>query len=158
MTNEELLDVIRRCDIRSGIELIPGTAFLIRRRFRRKICGRVTYQQLELIILVKNDIKVGAIYKMVDDIHAILKPQYREQHIMSDFARTGIINKLCPEITSIELCGIHSRQEYEKKKHLAILCQMSVKNAEEIEELLGYRKRVHKRQNKGKCGQICVVS
>ncbi len=140
MTNEELLDIIRRCDIRNGIELIPGTAFLIKRRFKRKICGRVTYQQLEVIILVKNGVKVGAIYKMVDDIHAILKPQYRGQHIFSDFARTGIINKLWPEITSTELCGVYSRQEYEKKKHLATLCQMSVKNAKEIEERLALYK------------------
>ncbi len=140
MTNEELLDVIRRRDIRSGIELIPGTAFLIKRRFKRKICGRVTYQQLELIILVKNGVKVGAIYRMVDDIHAILKPKYREQHIMSDFARTGIINKLWPEITSTELCDVHSLQEYEKKKHLATLCQMSVKNAKEIEKRLIFTK------------------
>ncbi len=138
MNNEELLDIIRRCDIHSGIELIPGTAFLIRRKFKRKICGRVTYQQLELIILVKNGIKVGAIYKMVDDIHAIIKPKYRGQHIFSDFARTGIINKLWPEITSTELCDVNSRQEYEKKKHLATLCQMSVKNAKAIEKILNY--------------------
>lgn len=35
MTNNDILDLIRRCNIRDGKELIPGNAYLFNKKFRR---------------------------------------------------------------------------------------------------------------------------
>lgn len=37
MTNNDILDLIRRCNIRDGKELIPGNAYLFNKKFRRKL-------------------------------------------------------------------------------------------------------------------------
>lgn len=51
MTNNDILDLIRRCNIRDGKELIPGNAYLFNKKFRRNANGRITYEQEELIVL-----------------------------------------------------------------------------------------------------------
>lgn len=53
MTNDDILDLIRRCNIRDGEELIPGNAYLFNKKFRINANGRITYKQEELIVLVK---------------------------------------------------------------------------------------------------------
>ena len=147
MTNDDILDLIRRCNIRDGEELIPGNAYLFNKKFRRNANGRITYEQEELIVLVKNGIKVGGIYRMGSyDIHVVMDERFEGQHIMSDFLRTGIINDIWPENTSVELCGVYTREEFDKKKHLAKLCNMTVRNEEKIEKFLSYcdeQKRKH---------------
>ena len=74
-------------------------------------------EEYEIIILVKNGIKVGGILRMDDfDIHVVMYKKYENQHILSDFFRTGIINELWPNITSVMLCGVYTKEEYNKKK------------------------------------------
>lgn len=138
MTNEGILDLIRKCRISEGEELIPGKAYLFNRRFRMRTSGGRTYtEDVELIVLVKNGIKVGGIYRMAEyDIHIVMKERYEGQHIMSDFAKTGILNEIWPENKSVELCGVYTRQEFEKKKYLASLFGMTVRNEEELEDRL----------------------
>ncbi|MGN8874296.1 hypothetical protein [Pseudoflavonifractor sp. HCP28S3_F10] len=91
MTNDDILDLIRRCNIRDGEELIPGNAYLFNKKFRRNANGGITYEQEELIVLVKRGIKVGGIYRMGSyDIHVVMDERFEGQHIMSDFLRTGL--------------------------------------------------------------------
>lgn len=139
MTSDDIFDLIRRCNIRDGKELIPGNAYLLDKKFRRNVNGRISYEQEELVVLVKKGIKVGGIYRMGSyDIHMVMDEHFEGQHIMSDFLRTGILNDIWPENTSVELCGVYTRKEFEKKKHLAKLCNMMVRNEEEIEKFLSY--------------------
>lgn len=72
------------------------------------------------------------------DVHCVLHERYRNQHIMSDFLKTGIIQRIWSENKSVKLCDVYTRQEYEKKKHLADLLGMTVRNAGEIEKFLSY--------------------
>lgn len=139
MTNDDVFNMIRRCNIRDGEELIPGNAYLFNKKFKRNINGRISYKQEELIVLVKNGIKVGGIYRMGSyDIHVVIDERFEGQHIMSDFLRTGIISEIWPENTSVELCGVYTRDEFDKKKHLANLCNMTVRNEDKIEKYLSY--------------------
>lgn len=139
MTNDDVFNMIRRCNIRDGEELIPGNAYLFNKKFKRNINGRISYEQEELIVLVKNGIKVGGIYRMGSyDIHVVIDERFEGQHIMSDFLRTGIISEIWPENTSVELCGVYTRDEFDKKKHLANLCNMTVRNEDKIEKYLSY--------------------
>lgn len=139
MTNEEVLDIIRRCDIREGVELIPNEAYLFKRRFRHHHENTTYYEQEEIIVLVKNGIKVGGLYRMGSyDIHCIIVERYRGKHILSDFCRTGIVQEIWPENESVELCNVYTRSEYDKKRHLANLLNMKIKNEEQIEKRLSY--------------------
>lgn len=136
MQNEDVLEIIRRCNLSNGEVLIPNQAYLFHRDF---VLHGFKYEDTELIVLVKSGVKVGGIYRMdSNDMHWIIKPKFRGQHILSDFFRTGIINKIWPENKSVKLCDVYSESEYRKKKHLADLLGLSIKNQEEIEKFLSY--------------------
>ena len=136
MTNDDILELMRRCDLSKGKVLIPNQAYLFHRDFR---LNGFNYEDTELIVLVKSGIKAGGIYRMGSyDMHWIIKPKFRGQHILSDFFRTGIINEIWPENKSVKLCEVYSESEYKKKKHLADILGLSIKNQEEIESFLSY--------------------
>ena len=152
MTNEDIFDLIRQCQIPEGRELIPGKAYHFDRKFDVKVSYSGGYRiekiQSELIVLVEDGVKVGAIYRMGDvDIHIVIDKKYQGRHIMSDFLRTGIINQLWPKIRSVKLCGVYTRRDYEKKKHLVQLCHLTIRNAEEIEKHLQWIDKCKKRNS-----------
>ena len=137
MTNEDVLDLVRRCKLRGGVELSPNEAYLFQRKFRSNVNGRIYYEQEEVIVLVKNGIKVGGIYRMGPyDIHVVIKEEYRGKGILSGFLKKGIINEIWPENTSVKLCGVDTREEYNKKRYLVQLCNMTIRNEDEIERHL----------------------
>ena len=139
MKNEDVLNLVRRCRLKSGKVLIPNKAYLFKRRFLTKIGFKFYNNEEEIIVLVENGKKVGGIYRMgTYDVHCVLKEKYRDQHIISNFLKTGIIQKIWPENKSVELCDVYTREEYEKKKHLADLLGMVVRNADKIEKFLSY--------------------
>ncbi len=139
MTNEDVLNLVRRCRLKSGKVLIPNTAYLFKRRFLTRSGFKFYNNEEEIIVLVENGKKVGGIYRMgTYDVHCVLQEKYRGQHIMSKFFKTGIIQELWPENKSVKLCNVYTREEYEKKKHLATLLGMTIKNADEIEKFLSY--------------------
>lgn len=139
MTNEDVLDLVRRCRLKSGKVLIPNKAYLFKREFLTRVGFKFYNNEEEIIVLVKDGKKVGGIYRMgTCDIHCVLDERYRNQHIMSDFFKSGIIREIWPENKSVKLCNVYTREEYEKKKHLAELLGMSVKNTDEIERFLSY--------------------
>lgn len=139
MKNEDVLDLVEQCNIGEGIELVSDKAYLFNQKFRENRCGKIEYVEEEIIVLVESGIKVGGIYRMGSvDIHVVIKEKYRGQHILSDFLKTGIIGEIWPENTSVELCDVYTQAEYDKKRHLAELCHMSIKNEKQIEDRLAF--------------------
>lgn len=139
MTNEDVLNLVQRCRLKSGKVLIPNKAYLFKRKFLSRIGFKFYNNEEEIIVLVEDGKKVGGIYRMgTCDLHCVLYEKYRSHHIMSRFFKTGIIQKLWPENKSVKLCNVYTREEYEKKKYLANLLGMTVKNADEIEKFLSY--------------------
>ena len=139
MKNEDILKLINKCNIESSVTLIDGNAYLFNLK-RRQHCGN-RYECVidEIIVLFKNGEKVGGIYRMgAYDLHWVIKQKYQGQHILSDFLRTKILNKVWPENKSVEICGVYTRADYNKKKHLALLAGMSIRNEDKIESLLTY--------------------
>ena len=142
MRNEDILRLINRCNIENGLVLIEGHAYLFNLK-RRQHCGnRYEYVTDEIIVLFKNGEKVGGIYRMGSyDLHWVIKKKYQGQHILSDFLRTEILNKVWPENKSVEICDVYTRADYDKKKHLALLAGMAIKNEDKIESFLTYLKQ-----------------
>lgn len=139
MKNEDILDIVRRCDLIEGEELVPSEAYLFNRKFLMQIPGKTYYEQVEIIVLVKNGVKVGGIYRMGShDIHCVIDDRYTGQHIMSNFSKKGIIKKIWPENKSVELVNVYTREEYNKRKYLASLSGLVIRNEEEIEKRLSY--------------------
>lgn len=139
MTNEDILELVKQCDIEDGKELVLNKAYLYNRKFRENRCGRIEYVEEEIIVLVESGVKVGGIYRMgFEDIHVVIEEKYRGRHILSNFLRTGILGEVWPENTSVKLCGVYSKVEYDKKRHLAELCHMSINNEKEIEDRLAF--------------------
>jgi hypothetical protein len=139
MKNEDILDIVRRCDLIEGEELVPGEAYLFNRKFRMQISGKTYYEQVEIIVLVKNGVKVGGIYRMGShDIHCVIDDKYIGEHLMSNFSKKGIIEKIWPENKSVELVNVNTREEYNKRKYLASLSGLEIRNEDEIEKWLSY--------------------
>lgn len=149
MTNEDVLNLVKQCSIKEGIELVPEKAYLFNQKFRENRCGKIEYVEEEMIVLVEAGIKVGGIYRMGSvDIHVVIEEEYRGQHILSSFLKTGIIGEIWPENTSVELCGVYTQAEYDKKRHLAELCHMSIKNEKEIEDRLAFYEECKRKYDK----------
>lgn len=146
MSNDDVLDLVKQCDIGKGKVLVPDEAYLFKQVFRTRISGKPHYQEEEIIVLVWNGVKAGGIYRMgTMDVHWVIKERYRGKHILSNFLKKGIIEDVWPENRSVELCGIYFREDYEKKKYLAELCHMSIRNEAEIEERLA-KHDAHRRE------------
>ena len=75
---------------------------------------------------------------VVITIHGFGKRMHHQFDSISDFLRTKILNKVWPENKSVEICGVYTRADYNKKKHLALLAGMSIRNEDKIESLLTY--------------------
>ena len=60
MQNEDVLEIIRRCNLSNGEVLIPNQAYLFHRDF---VLHGFKYEDTELIVLVKSGVKVGGIYR-----------------------------------------------------------------------------------------------
>ena len=139
MRNEDLLKLINRCNIENGVALIDRNAYLFNIKKRQRCGNHYEYVVEEIIVLFKDGEKVGGIYRMgAYDLHWVIKQKYQGQHILSDFLRTKILNKVWPENKSVEICGVYTRADYNKKKHLALLAGMSIRNEDKIESLLTY--------------------
>lgn len=139
MRNEDILKLINRCNIENGVALINNNAYLFNIEKRQRCGSHYEYVIEEIIVLLKDGKKVGGIYRMGSyDLHWVIKEKYQGQHILSDFLRTKILNKVWPENKSVEICGVYTRADYNKKKHLALLAGMSIRNEEKIESLLTY--------------------
>ncbi len=70
------------------------------------------------------------------DLHCVIEEEYRNQHIMSDFLKKGVIEKVWSENKSVELVQVYKRDDYNKRKYLASLSGLSIRNEEEIEARL----------------------
>lgn len=114
---------------------MSGKAYLFKRRFKSSDSGKIEYKLEEIIVLTDKGIKVGGIYRMGSyDLHCVIKDKYRGQHILSDFCKQGIIGKIWPENKSVELVGCLAKDEYEMKKHITSLLNLTIRNEKEIEE------------------------
>lgn len=134
MTNRELMNKINKCNILECEELLPEKAYLYKKKCKPQIVENTWCEEEQMIVLVKGGIKVGGIYRMgFDDLHWIIKKEYQNQHILSDFLKLGLIEKIWPENKTVKLCGITSLEDYNKKIYLASLCHMSIKNKLELE-------------------------
>lgn len=55
MTNEDVLNLVRRCRLKSGKVLIPNTAYLFKRRFLTRSGFKFYNNEEEIIVLVENE-------------------------------------------------------------------------------------------------------
>lgn len=123
MTNDEILDVVRRCDLKKGTEIIPYQAYHFHRKFRVTFqsINRSIYENMELIVLARNLHKVGGIFRLGwESVYCVLYEEYRNQHILSNFFRSGEMKYLWPENKTMLIYN-DGTDEYNKLMHLAEL-------------------------------------
>lgn len=142
MTNETLLALIDRCRISDGEALIPGVAYLFDRDFLEPDAySRKHRVRHEVIILLYRGKKAGAILRCgTVDVHWTVKEKYQGKHILSDFLRLNVLRTIWPENTETELVDIWCPEEYQRKKHLAELAGLRIKNFAKLESLYGERR------------------
>ena len=62
VTNEDILEIVNKCNLHNAVELVNGEAYLIDEEFDLKLADGSTYRdRVELIVLMKNGEKVGGI-------------------------------------------------------------------------------------------------
>ena len=103
MTDQQLEHVLKRINLDDCREVVPGhiyyTKRVVRSRMPRKD-GTYWYDKTnhEFLVIANNNIKQGIILRWgTCDLHWLVLKKYRNQHVLSNALRTGVINKLWPE-------------------------------------------------------------
>jgi len=69
------------------------------------------YPRREFIIIFSNKYKTTILYNMDNrDLHFITKLEYRNQSILSDFFKKGLLQKYFPELKTASICGKEKRK------------------------------------------------
>ena len=147
MGPELLEEIMNVCSLQRGEELIPGKAYLYDTWYICRLRKGIPYfNRVEFILLTERGGKrVGIIYNMGNvDVHMQIAEEFQGRHILSNFARTGLLNEVWPELTETTICNISKKKEFLKRKHLAELFNLRVINETEIirtlKEMKGYDK------------------
>jgi len=79
----------------------------------------------QFIVLLDCNIRVGGLYIMGDfDLHFIIFDNFRGKKYLSNFLRSGFINKIRPTLKKASICN---KDDSKKIKHLLKLANLKIK-------------------------------
>lgn len=139
MTDQQLENVLKQINLDDCQEVVPGHIYYTKRTVRSRMSrkdGTYWYAKnnYEFLVIANNNVKQGIILRWgTFDLHWLVLKKYRNQHVLSNALRTGIINKIWPENKEItcdyDWCG-HEDDDYETKlaktRHLAKIANLKV--------------------------------
>lgn len=141
MTDQQLKNVLTQINLNDCQEVVPGHIYYTKRTVRSRMPrkdGTYWYDKTnhEFLVIANNNIKQGIILRWgTCDLHWLVLKKYRNQHVLSNALRTGIINKMWPENQEItcdyDWCG-HEDDDYDTKyaktEHFAQLANLKLVN------------------------------
>ena len=121
MTNEGMIKMCQTADVRGANWIIPKKVAVtnIYDSGTQGVVPSVPYKNV--CILFDSKDRVGIVMPMGVDFHMVTLPEHRGKGHMAEFMRSGIINKLMPELTTISTNHPEDTDEYIQVKHLASL-------------------------------------
>lgn len=135
MKNETLSHVLRNIDLSKCVYLRDGL-YYIKTRVKRMVFDpdlqrdKPNYSTCEFIIITENNIKKAIIYNCGDiDLHWYTFIKWRNQGVLSNALRSGIIKEIWPEIKTVTCCydwNENKIEKYRMTKHLASLAGLGI--------------------------------
>lgn len=136
MTNEKLLRELKNIKLDDCVEILHNYIYHIIKRVKYRVYnGNGTYyydsENYEFLIIAPNKMKKAIILRYgYRDLHWVVVKKWRNQHVLSNALRTGIIKKIWVENKEITCCYDWNDNKDEKlsiTKHLAMLAGLKVK-------------------------------
>lgn len=92
------------------------------------------YDGYKYFIIMHDKEKAGGVLNCATDIHIIIKPKFRNKHLMSTFLQTKLIQKYWPNITKCTLVpeAFENRNDINKKIHLVNLAGFKINNIDQV--------------------------
>ena len=137
MTDEQLKHVLDRIDIDACEEVIENYIFLCRKNVRQRCShgdGSYSYtiDEYEFLVIAENGEKQGIILRCGNvDLHWYIYREWRNQSVLSNALRTGVIRRVWPENREITCCYSYNDNRKEKfriTKHLADIAGLILKD------------------------------
>lgn len=137
MTNDQLRYLLNKFDLSDCTPIIENYIYYINTSVKQRcssIGGSYRYitDSYEFIIVAENGVKQAIILRCGEvDLHWYVLRAWRNQHVLSNALRTGIIHKVWPKNTSITCCCSYGENEAEKKQmtlHLAKIAGLNLRD------------------------------
>lgn len=135
MRNETLSYILRNMKLEK-CDFLENNIYYIKKHVRQKIYSpslgreKTHYTKCEFLIIVDNGIKKGIIYNCENnDLHWYTFHKWRNQGVISNALRTGIIKKVWPMVKTVSCCcdrNENKEEKYNMTKHLASLAGLGV--------------------------------
>ena len=136
MTSKSLSYILRALDLNKCTCVVDKKIYYIKKAVKIKYesDGKTKYNisEYEFLVLTNDKQKQGIILKCSDlDLHWYVFKKYRNQKVLSNALRTGVINKVWPENKKITCCyevEDFGSNKYELTKHLAEIADLELVN------------------------------
>lgn len=139
MRNETLSHILRTIKLEE-CELLKHNIYYMKKRVRQEIyssdLGREKshYTKCEFLIIADNGIKKAIIYNCGNiDLHWYTFKKWRNQGVLSNALRTGIIKEIWPQIKTVTCCydwDENKDKKYRMTEHLASLANLGISEEE----------------------------
>lgn len=135
MKNSQLCSVLAKIKLNECDEIYPNHIYYINKKVTLSTPNwdnRRSYfrNEYEFLVIARNGIKQGIILRCgTVDLHWYVFKQYREEHVLSEALKTGVINQIWPEnkyITCHYEYGEDREKKYQMTKHLADLANLEL--------------------------------
>ena len=139
MTDEQLERILKKTDLHECEPIIKDYIYYCKKPIKSRVNrGDGTYRysvdEHEFLLITNGKEKQGIILRYgIVDIHWLILRRWRNQHVLSNALRTGVINSIWPENKTISCCyswrdKVADRPEkYKKTKYLASIAGLKMK-------------------------------
>lgn len=139
MNDEKLKSILESTDLHECEPIINDYIYYCKKPIKSRASrsdGTYGYsvEEHEFLIIANHNEKQGIILRCgTTDLHWLVLRKWRNQHVLSDALRTGVIHNIWPENTTISCCYswrdkmVDRPQKYAMTKHLAALAGLNMK-------------------------------
>ena len=121
MTNESMIKLCQTADVGVANWIIPKKVAVVDIYTYESAGIAESSPCKDVCILFNGKERVGIVMPMGVDFHMVTLPEHRDKGYMAEFMRSGVINKLMPELTAVSTHYDENTDEYRQIRHLASL-------------------------------------
>lgn len=130
MTNATLSHILRSIDLSECKPIFINHIYYVEKIVSQNVNGHIYRDKYELLVIVEFNIKKAIILRCgTTDLHWYVFRQYRNQHVLSNALKTGVISEIWPENKTIT-CHYEigdTEDKYYLTCHLAKLACLEVR-------------------------------
>ena len=136
MKNETLSYILRNLKL-DKCECVADGIYYVKKVVKQMIYScelgreKPNYSKYEFLVVAEKGVKKAIILNCDNsDLHWYVFKKFREQHVLSNILRSGVIKKLWPKVKEVSCCHEWNEdkdKKYQMTKHLASLAGLQIK-------------------------------